>query len=135
MRRMLALAVVCGLALSGLAWAAPNGKYVGKSKLTISGTTVTHPFSLTVRHGKVVDVGLFAGANCADLNGTAGINSHSKINTHNRFSATLKFARFVLKIQGVFKAKVVTGSFTGTAKGLSTSCPVPKNTFKATLPG
>lgn len=133
-RRILALAVIAALALASAAGAAQNGKYSGKTKLTISGSTVTHPFSLTVKHGKVTDVSLIAGSSCADLNGSAGLNAHFKINEHNRFSGTLNWARFTLKFKGTFKAKRVTGSFTGTAKGLAGTCPVPTNTFTATLP-
>jgi hypothetical protein len=133
-RRILAVAVLAALALASAAWAAPNGKYSGKSKLTISGSTVTHPFSLTVKHGKVTEVSLIAGSSCADLDGAAGLDAHFKINKHNRFSGTLKWARFTLKFKGTFKLKHVTGSFTGTAKGLTATCPVPTNTFMATLP-
>jgi hypothetical protein len=47
-------------------------------------------------------------------------------------AGTVKFARFILKFTGAFNGKVVTGSFAGTAHGLSANCSVPKNTFKAT---
>jgi hypothetical protein len=131
-RRILALAVLGMVVLAGAAGAAGNGKYLGKSDLKFSGGSVFHPFGLTVRHGKVTNVSLFAGSNCAGLNGAAGIGVKFKIDKHDRFSGTLKFARFDLKFKGAFKGKVVTGSFAGTAKGLTSSCPVPKNTFKAT---
>ena len=131
-RRILALAALGMVVLTAAAGAAGNGKYLGKSDLKISGVSVTHPFRLTVGHGKVTNISLFAGSDCADLNGAAGIDVQFKIDKHDRFAGTLKFARFALKFKGSFKKKVVTGSFSGTAKGQSASCPVPKNTFKAT---
>jgi hypothetical protein len=131
-RRILALCAAGILVLAAAAWAATNGTYAGASVLTISGFKATHPFSLKVKRDKVVDVSLIAGSNCAALNGSAGINVDFKINHANRFAGTVKFDRFVLKFTGAFKRKVVTGSFAGTAHGLSGGCPVPKNTFKAT---
>jgi hypothetical protein len=131
-RRILALCVAGILVLAGAAWAATNGTYSGASVLTISGVKATHPFSLKVKHDKVVDVSLIAGSNCADLNGSAGIKADLRINHANRFAGTVKFARFVLKFTGAFNGKVVTGSFAGTAHGISSGCSIPKNTFKAT---
>jgi hypothetical protein len=131
-RRSLAVCVVGILVLAGAAWAATNGTYSGASVLTISGVKATHPFSLTVKHGKVIDVSLIAGSTCAALNGSAGIKANLRINHANHFDGTVKFARFVLKFTGAFNRKVVTGSFAGTAHGISGDCPIPKNTFKAT---
>jgi hypothetical protein len=128
-RRMLALCAVGVLVLAGVASAAANGTYQGKSVVTIAGVKATHPFGLNVKHGKVVDVSLIAGSACADLQGSAGIRANLKINHANHFHGTVKFARFVLKFTGAFKGKVVTGSFTGTAHGISGNCSVPKNTF------
>ena len=130
--RILAVCAAGILLLAGAAWAATNGTYSGASILTISGVKATHPFGLTVKHEKVVDVRLIAGSTCADLNGSAGIKADLKINHANRFAGTVKFARFVLKFTGRFTRKVVTGSFAGTAHGLSSTCSVPKNTFTAT---
>jgi hypothetical protein len=131
-RRILALAVAGVLALAGVASATTNGTYLGTSSVTISGFKATHPFSVKVKSQKVVQVSLIAAASCADLNGSAGIKASLKISKKGQFSGTMKFARFSLKLQGTFKGKTVTGSFTGTAKGLTSSCSVPKNTFKAT---
>jgi hypothetical protein len=131
-RRILAVCVAGSLVLAGAAWAATNGAYSGTSVLKISGVTATHPFSLKVKHDKVIDVSLIAGSVCADLNGSAGIKADLKINHANRFAGTVTFARFVLKFAGAFKGKVVTGSFAGTAHGIAGDCSVPKNTFKAT---
>jgi hypothetical protein len=131
-RRILAVCVTGVLVLAGAAWAATNGTYSGASVLTISGVKATHPFSLTVKHDKITDVSLIAGSTCADLNGSAGIKANLKINHANRFAGTVKFARFVLKFTGAFNHRVVTGSFAGTAHGISGDCSIPKNTFKAT---
>jgi hypothetical protein len=131
-RRILAVCIAGVLMLAGVAWAAANGTYSGASTVTISGVKATHPFGVTVKHDKVVEVHLIAGSACADLNGSAGIRAALKINHANHFDGTVKFARFVLKFTGTFKGKVVNGSFAGTAHGLSSNCPVPKNTFKAT---
>jgi type 1 fimbria pilin len=133
-RGIIALTLAATLALAGIAWAATSGKYAGTSRVTISGTTASHPFGLTVRRGKVVNVSLIAGSNCAALNGQAGIDVKFKINVHGRFKGTLKFNRFKLQFTGHFHGRKVTGSFAGTAKGLSGTCPVPKNTFTAKLP-
>ena len=131
-RRILPVCVTALVALCGVAWAATAGTYSGTSVLTISGVQAKHPFSLTVKHGKVVDISLIAGSNCADLNGSAGVKANLTISHTNTFSGTVRVNRFVLKFAGAFKGKVVTGSFAGTARGISSSCPVPKNTFKAT---
>jgi hypothetical protein len=134
-RKILALAAVGALAFSAVAWAVTSGKYSGKSELPIAGTHVSHPLSVTVRHNTVVGLSFLAGSNCADLVETAGIKTHLPINSHKHFGGTLKISRSRLKIQGTFKGRTVTGSFTGTARGLTLGCSIPKNTFKATLPG
>jgi hypothetical protein len=131
-RRTLALCVTGMFVFAGVAWAATNGTYSGTSVLTIGGVKASHPFSLKVKGEKIVGLSLIAGSNCAVLNGSAGIKARLKINAANHFTGTVKVARFVLKLTGAFKGKNVTGSFAGTARGLSGSCTVPKNTFKAT---
>ena len=131
-RRILALCVAGIVALAGVALAATNGNYSGTSVVRISGAKATHPFSLKVKHDKVVDVGLVAGSNCAALNGSAGVKADLKINHANRFDGTVKSGGFVLRFTGAFKGRVVTGSFAGTARGLTVGCSVPKNTFRAT---
>jgi hypothetical protein len=130
-RRILGLAVACVLALAGVAAAATNGTYTGSSSVTISGSKASHPFSATVKGGHVVKLKLILGANCATLDGSSGIKAKLAINTHGHFGGSIKAGKFTLKLQGTFKGKAVTGSFSGSFKGGSESCSAPKNTFKA----
>ncbi|HTU95646.1 MAG TPA: hypothetical protein VMF14_07375 [Solirubrobacteraceae bacterium] len=127
----LAVAVAAALALTGVAAAATNGTYAGTSSITISGFKATHPFSVTVKKARIVKVELIAGSNCATVDGASGIKAKLAIAKNGHFGGSIKTKTFTLKLQGTFKGKAVSGSFTGTAKGLSSSCPIPKNTFKA----
>jgi type 1 fimbria pilin len=132
-RRILgtAVALVVMLAVGGVAAAATSGTYAGTSTVTISGFKASHPFSLTVKSGRVAKVKLILGATCATLNGSAGINVKLPINKHGHFSGSTKSGEFTLNLQGAFKGKAVTGSFSGSFKGASEGCSAPKNTFKA----
>lgn len=132
MRKILGVAVAALLALAGVAAAATNGSYKGTSIVTISGFKATHPFSVTVKSGRVVKVALIAGATCATLNGTSGVKAKLPISKSGRFTGTVKAGEWAVKLQGTFKGKTVSGSFSGTFKGSTLSCSSPKNTFKAT---
>ena len=131
MGRILGMAVALALTLTGVAVAATGGTYTGTSTVTISGFKATHPFSVTVKRGRVVKVELIAGANCATVNGGSGITTKLPVAKNGHFGGSIKTPNFTIKLQGTFKGKALSGSFTGTAKGLSTSCSIPKNTFKA----
>ena len=131
MRRILGIAVACVLALAGVAAAATSGTYTGTSAVTISGFKASHPFSATVKGGRVVKVELVLGATCATLNGSGGIKAKLPINKRGHFGGTIKSGGFALTLQGTFKGKAVTGSFSGSFKGASERCSAPKNTFKA----
>ena len=125
------MTVVLALALAGAAAAAGSGTYAGTSTITISGAKATHPFSVTVKSAQVIKVALIAGANCATVDGASGIKTKLPIAKNGHFGGSIKTSNFTIKLQGTFKGKAVSGSFTGSAKGLSKSCPIPKNTFKA----
>jgi hypothetical protein len=131
MGRILALAIAVALASAAVAAAATNGTYAGTSTVTISGFKATHPFSVTVKKGRIDKVALIAGATCAALNGSSGIKAMLPITKRGRFGGTVKSGGWALKLQGTFKGKNVTGSFTGSFKGASLGCSAPKTTFKA----
>jgi hypothetical protein len=130
-RRILGIAVAFVLALAGVAAAATSGSYAGTSTVTISGFKASHPFSVSVKGGRVVKVELVLGATCATLNGSDGIKAKLPINKRGHFGGTIKVGDFALTLQGTFKGKAVTGSFGGSFKGASEKCSAPKNTFKA----
>ena len=125
------MTVALVLAVAGVAVAATNGTYAGTSTVTISGFKASHPFSVTVKGGRIVTVKLILGATCATLNGTTGVKAKLTINKHGHFGGVIKTGDFTLKLQGAFKGKAVTGSYSGSFKGASESCSAPKNTFKA----
>jgi hypothetical protein len=129
--RILGIAVAFVFALAGVAAAATSGTYTGTSTVTISGFKASHPFSVTVKGGRVVKVELVLGATCATLNGSGGIKAKLPINKRGHFDGTIKSGAFTLTLQGTFKGKAVTGSFSGSLKGASERCSAPKNTFKA----
>lgn len=131
MRRILGIAVALVLALAGVAAAATSGTYAGTSTVTISGFKASHPFSVTVKGAHVVKVKLIAGATCASLNGSSGIKTKLAITKHEHFAGAVTSGQWSLKLQGTFKGKAVTGSFTGSFKSGSARCSSPKNTFKA----
>ena len=89
MRKILALAIAVALASAAVAAAATNGTYAGMSTVTISGFKATHPFSVTVKSGRVVKVALIAGATCADLNGSSGIKAKLPITKRGHFGGTV----------------------------------------------
>lgn len=133
-RRIVLLAVFGALVIVPVALAATAGTYSGKETLSIA-TSVTHPFSLVVKHNKITKVTLLGTSNCADLDATHGESVNFKIK-HNAFSGKLTFAGgSYVKLTGKFKGHKVKGSFTGRAKGGSGFCSVVKQTFKAALPG
>jgi hypothetical protein len=131
-RKIVVLASVATLALCAVAAAASNGKYTGTSKLHISGVTATHPFSLTVKNGKVTKVSLLAGSNCTDITLENGIGTKFKIK-HGKFNGSIHVAGgSIVKLSGKFSGTHVSGSFSGTAKAGTASCSIPKNTYSAT---
>jgi hypothetical protein len=110
--RILGMAVAFVLALAGVAAAATSGSYTGTSSVTISGFEASHPFSVTVKGGRVVKAKL-------------------PINQRGHFGGAIKSGDFTVTLQGTFKGKALTGSFSGFFKGALERCSAPKNTFKA----
>ncbi len=131
-RKTAALAAIAALGLAASATAASNGTYSGKSTLHVSGVIATHPFTLTVKNGKVTKVSLFAGANCAGLDLESGVSTSLKIN-HGKFKGSIHTGVSVVKLSGKFSGKHVSGAFSGTLKGATGTCAFPKNTYSATV--
>jgi hypothetical protein len=133
-RRIVLLAVLGALVIVPVALAATAGTYSGTETLSID-TSITHPFSLVVKHNKVTKVSFLATSNCSDLVETTGKSANIKIK-NNAFSGKLNVGDgSYVKLTGKFKGHKVKGSFTGRAKGATGFCPVVKQTFKAALPG
>jgi hypothetical protein len=132
MRKILALASAVVLCSAAAAVAAvTNGTYAGTSTVMISGVKATHPFSVTIKKAHVTKVSLIDGASCGTLAGTSGIKANLAIGKSGHFAGTLKAGDWSVKLQGAFKGKNVSGSFTGTFKERSLGCSAPKNSFKA----
>lgn len=130
-RRTAVLVAIAALGLAAIATAAPNGTYTGKSTLHFSGVTATHPFTLTVKNGKVTRVALFAGATCTDVELESGISVKAKIK-HGKFKVSIHAGHSVVKLSGKFSGKHVSGAFSGTASTGTAGCSIPKDTYSAT---
>lgn len=123
---------IAALGLAAVATAAPNGTYTGKSTLHISGVTATHPFTLTVKNGKVTKVSLLAGSNCTDVVLEPAVSTRFKIK-HGKFKGSIHVSGgSVVKLSGKFSGSKVTGAFSGTGKAGTAACSLPKNTYSAT---
>ncbi|HEY3773297.1 MAG TPA: hypothetical protein VGL69_09900 [Solirubrobacteraceae bacterium] len=132
MKRIIgALAVVAVLIGSSTALAASNGTYHGTSVLHLDGSTAAHPFSLTVKDGRITRATFLAGSNCGFLEETSGVPAKIKV-TDNRFNGKILLRGGpMLHLIGRFSGRKVSGSFTGTTKPGSSNCAIPKTTFSA----
>jgi hypothetical protein len=134
------LAAVGALALTGVAVAATSGTYTGTSKISLDGTTATHAFSVTVRSGRIVALGLIASGTCGTLEATTSKPLAVKVPiSHDRFDSTVTLTRGDLSgdkltLVGRFNPSTVTGSFSGKLVESATHshCAIPKQSFRAT---
>lgn len=139
-RAVAGLAAVGVLALTGAAAAATGGTYTGTSKISIDGTTATHPFSVTVRSGRIVGLGLIASGTCGTLEAMTSQPLAVKVPiSHNRFDSTVALSGGALSgdkltLVGRFKQSTVTGSFSGKLVESATNrhCAILKQSFRAT---
>ena len=140
-RGWIAVVVAIGLTIAsaGVALAASGGTYTGTSKISLDGTTATHPFAIKVKAGKIVSLSLVATGNCGAL--VAPTNAPLKVSvpiSANTFSSTIKLdisgaSGGTLKLAGRFKGAKVAGSFSGRLIESAThsKCAIVKQTFTA----
>ncbi|HTU28515.1 MAG TPA: hypothetical protein VMF07_03980 [Solirubrobacteraceae bacterium] len=132
MKRIIgAVAVVAALIAASAAIAASTGTYHGTSVLHLDGSTAAHPFSLTVKAGRITRASFLAGSNCEFLAESRGVPAKIKI-TANRFNGKILLRGGpMLHLIGRFSGQKVSGTFTGTTKPGSSNCAIPKTTFSA----
>jgi hypothetical protein len=140
-RTWIAFVVAVGVtvASAGAALAASAGTYTGTSKLSLDGTTATHPFTIKVKAGKIVSLSLLATGTCGAL--TAPASAPLKVSvpvSGNTFSSTIKLSIGTVKgdsitLAGKFKGAKVSGSFSGRLVESAThsKCSIVKQTFTA----
>jgi hypothetical protein len=131
-RRIILMIVATALALATVAQARVGaGTYSGTSTYKVEGTKAIHPFTLTVKHGKVVKVSFFGGGFCGDLDDQSG--SGAKIPIHgNTINGTVKFATgSKVTIKGRFSGSRVKGTLTGTIRAGTSHCSMLKSSFSA----
>jgi hypothetical protein len=140
-RTWITLVVVIGvtIASAGAALAASAGTYTGTSKLSLDGTTATHPFAIKVKAGKIVSLSLLATGTCGAL--TAPTSAPLKVSvpiSGTTFSSTIKLGVGTvkgdsIKLAGRFKGSKVSGSFSGRLieSAAHSKCAIIKQTFTA----
>lgn len=128
-------ALVAGiLVFAGVAAAAVRGgTYSGTAVFTLDGTHVTHPFSLSVKKGKIVRVAFVATGNCEDLDDTSGLSVVIPI-TKDTFDSSIGVDGDTIKLVGTFKGASVAGTMRGTldASAVNKHCAVIPAKFSAT---
>jgi hypothetical protein len=129
--RVAALTVMVVLALTGIAVAASNGTYTGRS----SGKGKSYPFGLKVSGGKIVALAGAASAKCGIVYATkkAPFSLNVPIH-HNSFSTTIPIKKgpakgSVLTLSGTFKGSTVSGSFGGSLVESGKKCSLPNQSF------
>jgi hypothetical protein len=129
--RVVALTVIVVLALAGLAAAASNGTYTGKS----SQNGKRYPFGLKVSGGKIVALAGAASAKCGIVYATKKDPFALSVPIrHNSFSASIPITKgpakgSVLTLSGSFKGSTVSGSFGGSLVESGKKCSIPKSSF------
>ena len=131
------LAIGVTIASAGVALAASGGTYTGTSKLTVDGTTATHPLTIKVKAGKIVSLSLIATGSCGVL--VAPTSAPLEVSvpiSANTFSSTIKLSGASdgsIKLAGRFTGANVSGSFSGRLieSATKSKCAILKQTFTA----